>query len=523
MSATSPARIPATSPSEFGLRSSSGTEASAFAAGPPAKTGSNSTTSSCDPREGDTRTTTSCASATVATDSCTKASSGSNVSNGDRESSPCSAESSGGSTGEIPDFLEVLTGDALEQLRRVPDKSVHCAVTSPPYFGLRSYLPKDDPAKHLELGQERTVEEYVAHLVEVFREVYRVLRDDGTFWVVIGDTYTKDGGRRKAGKAAGSSDGFVHRGEQPEGLRQEVQRIGGKRLAQKQRLLVPWRLALALQDDGWVLRQDIVWAAPNKMPESVRDRFTQAHEYVLMLAKGGRYFFDQWAVKEPCVSSRYDRKKMAEKRERIHAKHLGAQEGIDATLNAASDKTNVGRKRAVGGEGGLRNPRSVWNIPTVPFKGKHFAVFPPRLAERCILAGTSPWVCGSCGAPQRRVLGEKLAVEGRGSGQLERKFRNVHGGGGEGLAHLGTGVPWNPSVQETVGFEPTCKCHDGMASRPVVPATVLDPFAGAFTTAVVCDRLGRKALMVELNREYARMGVQRVLDERRKAERGRRP
>lgn len=700
----------------------------------------------------------------------------------------------------------------------------------------------------MEIGQERTVDEYVENLVRVFRETRRVLRDDGTLWIVIGDTYTKDGGRRRPDRIGASSDGQVRRGEQM------LERQPPQKLGQKQRLLVPWRLALALQADGWRVRQDIVWAAPNKMPEcldpgtqvfiregawvsrvtlgdlekrgrlvevlgpegwvqarriwktrkpamyveagkvekvvcspdhrfpvssdrrrervrleeckdirhegyadyllycpvgqylkptltswagvaldaalgyllgvyvaeggpvggasrksgaglkftigahetefaenirgvfrqlalehrervernarefyvtdlwftriaeafvsgnvrtkalnvdlilncpeefrkavlggyvegdgsdgagggwtatsasarlrddiatlassvgvitskgqtaqkdartgkvyrayqvrtpyttrrktkagragmfqvpprsrkllaedremidlevdggvflignglvthnSVKDRFTQSHEYVLMLSKREHYVFDLQAVKEPCTSGKADRRKMVEARDRISAKHLGEVEGVEGALNAASEKSNIGRKRAVGGAGGLRNPRSVWTIPTTPFRGRHFAVFPIALASKAILAGSMPHVCAGCGAPYRRVLGEKRAAEGRGSGNQERKFREEHGGMAEpGSAHLGVGVPWIPVVQETVGFVPTCGC-----GVPAAPATVLDMFAGAMTTAIACERLGRNCVAVELNEEYARLGLERVEAERAK-------
>ena len=218
----------------------------------------------------------------------------------------------------------ILLGDAAGQLRTLDADSVHCCVTSPPYFGLRDYgVPG-------QIGQEDTPEEYVNRLAEVFREVRRVLRPDGTLWLNIGDSY------------------------------RDKNLIG-----------IPWMLAFALRADGWYLRQDIIWHKPRCIPESIRDRCTRSHEYIFLPSKSGRYFFDADAIKEPVADSTKVRM----------AQDIDHQAGSFRQPN----KTNGPLKP--GGDGVARNRRSVWSICPAYFKGAHFAVFPEKLAEPCVLAG----------------------------------------------------------------------------------------------------------------------------------------
>ena len=257
----------------------------------------------------------------------------------------------------------ILCGDALEQLKTLPDGSVNCCVTSPPYFGLRDYGVDG------QIGLEDTPEAYVARLVEVFREVRRVLRDDGTLWLNIGDSYaanrsyqvpsTKGGAKHGHGQAAGGKGSRVPDGLKPKDL------IG-----------IPWMLAFALRADGWYLRQDIIWSKPNPMPESVRDRCTKAHEYVFLLSKSERYLFDADAVKEESKTPWSSARGFSEKGQSARSA------GIDGHRNGAgahSDELKTGRNR-----------RSVWTVATRPYKGAHFATFPPALIEPCILAGSRP-------------------------------------------------------------------------------------------------------------------------------------
>jgi DNA modification methylase len=290
----------------------------------------------------------------------------------------------------VADF-EIKLGDCLESLRAMPDKSVHCCVTSPPYFGLRDYGVDG------QIGLEPTPDEFVQALVAVFREVRRVLRDDGTLWLNLGDSYANDGkwGGNSGGKHATALHGNTSIG------RTKV-RTG---LKPKELIGIPWRVAFALQADGWYLRQDIIWQKPNPMPESVRDRCTKAHEYIFLLSKSPRYYYDAEAVKEPAAESSIQR----------WAQDVESQAGSDRVPG----KTN-GSMKAVGGQrskrysfsretattpppgapsqhrpdredkdyaGELRNRRSVWTVSTRPYKGAHFATFPSKLIEPCILAG----------------------------------------------------------------------------------------------------------------------------------------
>ena len=250
----------------------------------------------------------------------------------------------------------ILIGDCIAGMKTLPDQSVHCCVTSPPYFGLRDYGMAG------QIGLEDTPDAFVARLVDVFREVRRVLRDDGTLWLNLGDSYaanrsyqvpsTKGGAKHGPGQAAGGKASAVPDGLKPKDL------IG-----------IPWRVAFALQSDGWYLRQDIIWHKPNPMPESVTDRCTKAHEYVFLLSKSARYYFDAEAVKEEGV---YPAGTKAAK----GSADRQAQQGV----NARPPEYKV--------YDGFRNRRSVWTVATKPFAGAHFATFPPGLIEPCILAGS---------------------------------------------------------------------------------------------------------------------------------------
>ncbi|WP_431780080.1 DNA-methyltransferase [Stenotrophomonas maltophilia] len=265
-------------------------------------------------------------------------------------------------------------GDCLEVMRGMAAGSVHTCVTSPPYFGLRDY------GHDGQIGLEQKPEEYVSKLVEVFREVHRVLRDDGTLWLNLGDSYANDGkwGGSSGGKHASALHGAtsIGRGKVSTGLKP------------KDLIGIPWRIAFALQEDGWFLRQDIIWSKPNPMPESVTDRCTKAHEYLFLLSKSQRYYFDAGAIREQAAHdpaagrNRWDRtdydvpgQTPQKRRSRAavpprHAACGSTQDGLDAA-----------------GRDGARNKRSVWTVATRPFRDAHFATFPEQLIEPCILAG----------------------------------------------------------------------------------------------------------------------------------------
>ena len=253
-------------------------------------------------------------------------------------------------------------GDCREILQTLPEQSVHCCVTSPPYFGLRDYGMAE------QIGLEPTPEQFVAELVAVFREVRRVLRDDGTLWLNLGDSYARTGGTdRKVSETAkvGSTRNTL---EQMSDRTSRASCIG---LKPKDLIGIPWRVAFALQADGWWLRQDIIWHKPNPMPESVRDRCTKAHEYVFLLSKSARYWYHAEAIKEPAISTEPSGNGFA-----------GRQGGSRSLPMSGGEGTSERWQ-----PGGARNRRSVWTIATQPYSGAHFATFPPALAEPCILAG----------------------------------------------------------------------------------------------------------------------------------------
>jgi DNA modification methylase len=229
---------------------------------------------------------------------------------------------------------EILTGDVRERLADIPDGSVRCCVTSPPYWGLRDYGQGD------QLGLEETPEQYVENMVAVFREVRRTLTEDGTLWLNLGDSYSSQGGAH--GGREDNQTGVGASRAHNAGAGDQKQRTPPAGLKPKDLVGIPWRVAFALQADGWWLRQDIIWHKPNPMPESVTDRCTKAHEYVFLLTKSARYYYDHEAMQEEATT------------------------------------------------GQTRNRRSVWSITTKPFKGAHFAVMPEALAEPCVLAGSAP-------------------------------------------------------------------------------------------------------------------------------------
>jgi DNA modification methylase len=305
--------------------------------------------------------------------------------------------------------IKIYCGDVIEVLSKIENNSIQCCVTSPPYWGLRDYGISN------QIGLEKTPNEYVNKMVQVFREVYRVLKDDGTLWLNLGDSY--------AGSGKGSnSDGSVHPSAltakqgthkgTTEGIKplHKVKEIG---LKPKDLVGIPWRVAFALQADGWYLRQDIIWHKPNPMPESVRDRCTKAHEYIFLFSKSKKYYFDAKSIEEDAKWERWGNQ-TEKKKHSGTAKHLGGK--LLAELPIRNKK----------------NKRSVWSVSTKPFKGAHFATFPPDLIEPCVLAG----------------------------------------------------------------------CPEG--------GVVLDPFSGSGTTAMVARNNGRKAIGIEINKEYCDISLTRI-------------
>ena len=420
---------------------------------------------------------------------------------------------------------QIITGDCLEVMRDWPDNSIHCCVTSPPYWGLRDYGVAG------QLGLEPTPDEYVAKMVAVCREVRRVLRDDGTFWLNLGDSYAS--GKGTCYNPGGGADSYVQDKERYPLDRGNKSTLAAVGLKPKDLVGIPWRVAFALQADGWWLRQDIIWAKPNPMPESVTDRCTKAHEYIFMLTKSARYWYDAEAVKEKSAWCAADGTPLDSWGRKIKQKTSGNGEtsqggrlGVPTTLGA--NRTD-----------GCRNRRSVWTIAMKPYSGAHFATFPPDLIKPCILAGCPDKACPECGAGWERVVERGTAPHPNrwsktNDAQQFSAGENEYGeGGGLGVAHTST----------TVGWRPTCACYDdayraefqrtrnqrkryqqdaadrwfrrarkhpGDDSWRRDPGLTFDPFMGAGTTALVAKRLGCNYVGVELNEEYAGMARKRV-------------
>lgn len=371
----------------------------------------------------------------------------------------------------------LLIGDCRESLRTLPAKSVHCCVTSPPYWGLRCYgtAPQRWPDGWVgELGGEPSPEMFVAHMVSVFAEVWRVLRDDGVCWINIGDSYAGGG---KGGGGSYENDGMT--------ASAGTARIVPDGLKPKDLVGIPWRLAFALQDEGWYLRQDVIWHKPNPMPESVRDRCTKAHEYVSLLTKSARYFFDGDAINDAAVT----------------AGKLNLGFGPDRAIamgRLASGNEKTGGKDAVRGD--KKNRRSVWTIATHSYKGAHFATYPPKLVEPCILAGTSArGCCPTCGALWRRVVESQRVATRPGTGSKVT---------GDTLTDGNRDPQRHVAIKKTTGWEQTCKCE---AHEPT-PCTVLDPFMGSGTTAIVAEHHGREWIGCELSEAYAELARQRIAE-----------
>ena len=386
----------------------------------------------------------------------------------------------------------VLIGDCREQMATLPAGSVHCCVTSPPYWALRSYLPDEHPDKHLERGLEKTPDEYIASMVAVFREVWRVLRDDGCLWVNIGDSY--NAGTSAPSKPSKTADvgGWTTRSGESAG----ALRVDAAGLKPKDLVGIPWRLAFALQSDGWYLRQDIIWSKPATMPESVRDRCTKSHEYIFLLTKRPRYFWDAEAVKEratgkPCGNTK------------------PTKGGIE--YEAGNELLRVHRNLHKIAAATNRNRRSVWTINTEPFRGAHFATFPTKLVEPCILAGTSAaGCCEQCGKPwERETVSSRVPTRTGKNSKVnaiildpQSPYQQHNGdicGNRDPRRHC--------TVTETTGWRPACTCN-----APAVPCTVLDPFGGSGTTAGVALYHRRNAILCELNPEYAAMVPGRIDD-----------
>ena len=425
----------------------------------------------------------------------------------------------------------VYIGDALTVLRQVPARSVHCVVTSPPYYALRDYgvstweggnqkckhsaghqagpedeYPSSNPAgvvavasqvcskcgavrRGLSLGMEpepdclgwatgqKCGRCFICHLVLILREVRWTLRDDGVMWLVLGDTYANEG--KWGGDSSGKNTSSIEGGYKS--VRQAPMQTG---LKSKDMVGIPWRAALALQADGWTLRSDNIWHKPNAMPSSVTDRTTPSHEHVFMLAKSQSYFYDNVAVMEPAVMKPQQRLSPRNGKQ-THSRY---QMGLDGGTNPT-----------------VRNRRDVWTIPTSAYKGSHFAVFPPALVEVCLKAGTSErGCCPTCGKPWVRVT-EKTKTFHSGSGKSGNPIHGKNGPKFQGGGDTGD-LRKGPKVEiVTTNWRRDCN-HEGVP----VPMTIMDPFVGSGTTLMVAERLGLASIGIELNKKDLRLIKQRI-------------
>ena len=372
--------------------------------------------------------------------------------------------------------IDIYIGNCLETLQKMDDQSVNTCITSPPYWGLRDYNGEEE-----QLGLEDTPELFVDNLVKVFREVKRVLKDDGTVWLNLGDTYSshKDCKSTAQSLAKGTQAEVAHVIDKGRSVSRNTKKLKQAGLKNKDLIGIPWRVALALQADGWYLRQDIIWHKPNPMPESVKDRCTKSHEYIFLLSKNVKYYFDYEAIKEDAVGNSPNNKKPH--------KHQGQP--------FSRTKENLVNIQAVE----KRNKRSVWTVTTKPFKGAHFATFPKDLIEPCVLAGCPEKICFSCSKPYERVMQKPKPLKvkrGRRAGTDDRLIGGV----------LDKYNKENPPID--LGLQKQCDCN----TKETKAGTVLDPFGGSGTTAIVANKHNRNAVMCELNKEYVGIAKERIIN-----------
>lgn len=467
------------------------------------------------------------------------------------------------------DSYEVLIGNCIDTLKTLDAKTIQCVVTSPPYYALRDYGTAQweggDPncehegqtlgnnrnyideggrgsnkanistgncvkcgARRIDsqIGLEKTPDDFVQSLVNVFREVRRVLRDDGVVWLNLGDSYAGGGG------ASSHTEETLNFGRTTKSY--GATKTGGhvpKGLKPKDLMGIPWKVAFALQADGWYLRQDIIWSKPNPMPASVKDRCTTSHEYIFLLSKSRHYFFDYKAIQQPLAESTGPRLKRG-----VSSKHKWSEGATGQVVNSMSKERSHDPTRAIAP---MRNKRSVWTITTKPYAEAHFATYPPDLIEPCILAGSASKSCADCGTPWVRTeLGttrpncecygklEKQTVIIPASMTREEVSQTTWGTtidgeyNGEAVKdYEGTGAENASDVKKRI-IENRIKDREKqiivylsdlpLPDHPFLPSIVLDPFGGSGTTAGVAIKHGRRAVLCELNSDYTDLIPKRI-------------
>ena len=441
--------------------------------------------------------------------------------------------------------LKIMQGDWIAELKKLPDRSVHCVATSPPYWGLRQYI-KSGKEKQFELGREPTPEEYVSKLVAGFREVRRVLRDDGTLWLNLGDSFcsTAPG---TMGDPLRDEGMFRNHGSGAKLARQKFRPATPSGLKPKDLCGIPWRVAFALQADGWYLRQSMQWVKRNSMPESCQDRPVMSCETIFLLAKSSQYFYDAEAIRLPAsmalskqVREGYNGhttkafgqngvQNASDVKSRIINRYRDKQRGHSRRHDGFNDRWD--RMEKEGQCSGWRSCRnSDWFFESIggmlldqnddplaflvnpsPYSGSHFATFPPNLVLPMILAGTSAkGCCPKCLAPWARTVERakhgKVDYNGKHSNTDKQSAgRNILAS--VRFARQNGGDHDNPFRSPiTTGWHATCKCRGTVP----IPCTVLDPFGGSGTTGKVAIQEGRSAILIELNPEYIKLIQQRT-------------
>ena len=393
---------------------------------------------------------------------------------------------------------KILIGNNMEKLKEIESESVDCIVSSPPYFGLRDYGVEG------QFGLEETLEDYIDKTVLLFEELRRVLKPQGTVWWNLGDSYANKssawGGRGKNSilNKTGLKDKQRRNTIVPDGLKS------------KDLMMIPSRVAIALSENGWYLRSEIIWHKPNPMPESVKDRPTSAHEKIYLFAKNKKYYYDADAIRVP------QKQDSIARAGRNYWDTNKVETGNYSIPNIESAKKLNQKVLDTVAEGKIpmANKRNVWTVTTKPFRGAHFAVFPQDLIEPCIKAGSSEHgCCSKCGNPYIRItkkgdynLKHQIASGGDKDGKYYGKSKKDYSSAkAQDASETKKRILESMKEVIQVGWEATCKCNAGIKK-----SVILDPFGGSGTTGLVANNLGRDAILIELNKEYVEIAKKRL-------------
>jgi len=398
--------------------------------------------------------------------------------------------------------IKILQGNCIDKIKELEDNSIDCVVSSPPYFGLRDYGVDE------QFGLERNYKDYLANTVKVFETFKPKLKDTATIWWNVGDSYHRTGSDQPIQKGLLNKENINNRYGWDKKHKEKNLDFKPKDL-----MMIPNRVAIALQDAGWYIRSEIIWHKPNPMPESVRDRPTSCHEKIWLITKNKKYYYDADAIKEPITDTTAIR---------LLQKNIDNQKGSSRANGGMKSNGNMkamGRKnfdKNMGGSGTsfvdhsgykkadgtyminpTRNIRNVWSVTTKPFKGSHFATFPKDLIEPCIKAGCPKKVCVKCGKPQVKEFYRKE--------KYNPGYGNQHTPKGTHKKIGGVYQKWLEENPPKITIKPSCNCNAGFTS-----GVVLDPFGGSGTTGIVSALNNRNAILIELNPEYIKIAEDRI-------------